>query len=54
MKQAGLPFPSRFDMREVVIKPLKEIGDRAGHIDLKKPERHQGYRKALRAAEQVP
>jgi len=53
IRQAGLPFPSRFDLREVVTKPLNEIGMRTGYVDLKSPERRERYRKALRAAEHV-
>ena len=53
IEQAGLSLPSRFDMREVVVKPFNEIGKRTGHVDLETPERRERYLKALRAAKQV-
>lgn len=53
LKHAGLPHPSRFDLREIVVMPLNEIGTRIGIVDLKDPDRKKRYDRASRAAEQI-
>ena len=53
IEQAGLPFAARFDLREVVIKPLDAIDGKTGRVDLNDSSTRKRFNTATRAAHHI-